>query len=61
MPKTFLTSKEQMKTDGHQGWPSLFNALPFFDVLQNGHLDEIPVKLDLTTTLRHFGNSNYKL
>ena len=34
MPKTFLTSKEQMKMDGHQGWPSLFNALHFFDVLQ---------------------------
>ena len=34
MSKTFLTSKEQMKTAGHQGWPSLFNAGPFFDVLQ---------------------------
>ena len=37
----------------------LYNTL--FDVLQNGHLDEIPMKLDLTTTLRRFGNSNYKL
>ena len=26
----------------------------FFDGLQNGHLDEIPVKLGLTTTLRHW-------
>ena len=33
----------------------------FFDVLRNGHLDEIHIKLDLMTTLRHIGNNNYKL